>query len=250
MACARRCAAAAPQVQRPARVGSKFLLSGVLRCGLCGKAYVGQGAKSGQYGYYVCATLQREGAGMCEARYLNAGLAEGFVVDKIRERILTDETIIELVTPVAEEIDALASELGGKLHTIEAELADVRNRLTKFYEALEKSDLTLKALSPRILSLRQREDQLAAAREDAARQLEERRVELPTSDEIRAYVADFREFLEECPFPERKALIRNFVQAIEVSGDEAELTYTIPMPAGGVTTERAAVLDFVQSGPV
>ncbi len=105
------------------------------------------------------------------------------------------------------------------------------------------------ALSPRILSLRQREDQLAAVREDAARQLEERRVELPTSDEIRAYVADFREFLEKGTSPERKALLRNFVQGIEVSGDEAELTYTIPMPAGGVTRERAAVPDFVQSGP-
>ena len=239
----------APAIQRPARVGSSYLLSGLLRCGLCGKAYVGQGAKSGQYGYYVCATLQREGAGMCEARYLNAEKAEGFVVDKIRERILTDETITELVTLVAEEIDALAGELGGKLEAIEAELADVRSRLTRLYEALEKSDLTLEALSPRILSLRQREDQLQAAREDAARQLEQRRIDLPTSEEIRAYVADFREFLEEGTFPERKALIRNFVQGIEVSGDEAELTYTIPMPAGGVTSERAAVLDFVQSGP-
>ncbi len=75
-------------------------------------------------------------------------------------------------------------------------------------------------------------------------------MELPTSQEIRAYVADFRSFLEEGTFPERKALIRNFVQGIEVSGDEAELTYTIPMPAGGVTSERAAVLDFVQSGPL
>ena len=239
----------APSIQRPARVGSKFLLSGLLRCGLCGKAYVGQGAKSGRYGYYVCATLHREGAGACEARYLNAERAEGFVVDKIRERILTDETITELVTLVAEEIDALAGELGGKLQAIEAELADVRSRLTKLYEALEKSDLTLEALSPRILSLRQREDQLAAAREDAARQLTQRKVELPTSEEIRAYMADFRSFLEEGTFPERKALIRNFVQGIEVSGDEAELTYTIPMPAGGVTSERAAVLDFVQSGP-
>ncbi len=239
----------APNVQRPARVGSKFLLSGLLRCGLCGKAYVGQGAKSGQYGYYVCATLQREGAGMCEARYLNAEKAEGFIVEKIRERILTDETITELVTLVAEEIDALAGELDGKLQAVEAELQDVRSRLGKLYEALETTELTMQALSPRILSLRQREDQLAAAREDATRQLEERRIELPTSDEIRAYVADFREFLEEGTFPERKALIRHFVQGIEVSGDEAELTYTIPMPAGGVTSERAGVLDFVQSGP-
>ena len=62
-------------------------------------------------------------------------------------------------------------------------------------------------------------------------------------------MADFRSFLDEGTFPERKALIRNFVQGIEVSGDEAELTYTIPMPTGGVTSERAAVLHFVQSGP-
>ena len=240
----------APSIQRPARVGSRFLLSGLLRCGLCGKPYVGQGAKSGRYGYYVCATLHREGAGACGARYLNAERAEGFVVEKIRERILTDETITELVTLVAEEIDALAGELGGKLQAIEAELGDVQGRLLRLYEALEQSDLTLEALSPRILSLRQREDQLAAAREDAARQLAQRKVELPTSEEIKAYVAGFRSFLEEGTFPERKALIRNFVQGIKVSGDEAEPTYTIPMPAGGVTSERAAVLDFVQSGPL
>ena len=34
----------------------------------------------------------------------------------------------------------------------------------------------------------------------------------------------------------------------EVAGDEATLSYTIPMPAGGVTSERTPVLDFVQSG--
>ena len=46
----------APTVQRPARVGSKFLLSGLLRCGHCGRPYTGQGAKSGQFAYYVCGT--------------------------------------------------------------------------------------------------------------------------------------------------------------------------------------------------
>ena len=62
-------------------------------------------------------------------------------------------------------------------------------------------------------------------------------------------MADFREFLQEGTFPERKALIRNFVEGIEVVGDEATLTYTIPMPSDGVTSEEASVLDFVQSGP-
>ncbi len=239
----------APKVRRPARVGSRFLLSGLLKCGVCGRPYSGQGAKSGQFAYYVCGTLFREGAGTCTARYLNAPRVEDFVVEKIRERILTEETIVELVTLVAEEIDAMAGELAGRLEVIDAELGDVRKRLERLYEALETSELTLEVLSPRIFSLRHREEQLEAARDDAATQLEQRRVELPTTEEIKGYVADFREFLQEGTFPERKALIRNFVEGIEVVGDEATLTYTIPMPSDGVTKESASVLDFVQSGP-
>ena len=171
-----------PVTQRPGRVGSTFLLSGLLRCGRCGKTYVGQGAKSGQFAYYVCGTLQREGAGTCTARYLNAPKVEAFVVDTIKARILNDETITELVLLVAEEIDAVAGEVAGRLETIEAELADVSRRLERLYEALETSALTLEALSPRILALRHRQDQLAAAREAAEHQLAQRKVALPRHD--------------------------------------------------------------------
>ncbi len=239
----------APKVQRPGRVGSKFLLSGLLKCGVCGRPYSAQGAKSGQFAYYICGTLFREGAGTCSARYLNAPRLETFVVEKIRERILNEETIVALVTLVAEEIDAMAGELSGRLEVVEAELSDVRKRLEKLYEAIETSELTLEVLSPRIMSLRHREEQLEAAREDAETQLEQRRVELPNTEEIARYVADFRDFLKDGTIPERKALIRNFVEGIEVMGDEATLTYTVPMPSDGVMSESASVLDFVKSSP-
>ncbi len=62
-------------------------------------------------------------------------------------------------------------------------------------------------------------------------------------------MADFRDFLKNGTIPERKALIRNFVNGIEVNGDEAVLTYTVPMPSDCVTRESASVLDFVQSSP-
>ena len=78
-----------------------------------------------------------------QRRYLNAPRLEAFVVEKIRERILTEETIVALVTMVAEEIDAIAGEMSGRLEVIEAELSDVRKRLEKLYEAIEASELTL-----------------------------------------------------------------------------------------------------------
>ena len=143
----------APKVQRPARVGSKFLLSGLLKCGVCGRPYSAQGAKSGQFAYYICGTLFREGAGTCSARYLNAPRLETFVVEKIRERILNEETIGALVTLVAEEIDAIAGEMSGRLEVVEAELGGVRKRLEKLYEAIETSELTLEVLcAPHLLA--------------------------------------------------------------------------------------------------
>ena len=237
----------APTVQRPGRVGSQYLLSGLLRCGVCGKPYSGQGAKSGQFAYYVCGSLFREGD--CTARYLDPTRVEDLVIEKVRERILTEETITELVTLVAEEIDNLAGEVNGRLKAISAELTDVDTRLENLYQALETKQLPIEVLSHRILSLKARQDQLTAAREEAEGQLERRRADLPTTKEIRGYVSDFREFLQEGTFPERKALIRNFVQGIAIVDDEAVLTYTIPMPSDGVTSESASVLDFVQSGP-
>ena len=42
--------------------------------------------------------------------------------------------------------------------------------------------------------------------------------------------------------------IRNFVEDVEMVGDEATLTYTIPMPNDGVARESTSVLDFVQLG--
>ena len=69
-------------------------------------------------------------------------------MEKIRERILTEEIIVALVTMVAEEIDAMAGELSGRLEVVETELEDVRKRLEKLYEAIETSELTLEVLSP------------------------------------------------------------------------------------------------------
>ena len=241
--------ARAPKMQSPARTGSKFLLSGLLRCGTCGKPYTGQSAKSGQFAYYVCNKLLREGAGACNGRYLNATQMENQIVGSIMGRILNEQTITELVQMVAEEVDSMAEERASDLAIVESDLDDVRRRLEKLYDALENSDLTYEALSPRILKLRQQEDQLAAARDDALRNLEQRRAELPSTPEIKRYVADFREFLQAGTIPERKALIRNFVKGIKVNGDEVSIQYTIPMPTDRATEDQESVLDFVQSGP-
>lgn len=89
--------ARAPVSLHPKRVASRYLLSGLARCGHCGKALVGQDAKSGQFTYYVCGTLLKKGSGSCPTRYLNSQQFENLVIDKIKEHVLTTENLTRLV---------------------------------------------------------------------------------------------------------------------------------------------------------
>ena len=54
---------------------------------------------------------------------------EDLAIEKVRERIFTEETLTELVTLVAEEIYNLAGEVNGRLTAINSELTDVETRL-------------------------------------------------------------------------------------------------------------------------
>ena len=74
-------------VQHPRRTASQYLLSGLAKCGSCGKALIGQDPKGGKFGYYVCGSLMKRGAGACDTPYLPKGKFEGMVLRKLKEDI-------------------------------------------------------------------------------------------------------------------------------------------------------------------
>jgi len=238
----------APISLHPKRVASRYLLSGLARCGHCGKALVGQDAKSGQFTYYVCGTLLKKGAGSCPNRYLNSQQFESLVIEKIKEHILTIENLTKLVHIVNEEMDSLVPEYRQRLDSIIDEIADVDRRLERLYDALETGKIQLADLAPRIQQLRQRRERLQAARWEMEQQLSDKRVELADSETVARYVADLHDLLNESSLVERKSFVRSFVKEVKVTGNEALLTYTIPMLPRGIIEEKLPVLSIVHDG--
>ena len=56
----------APRKAHPRRVGSSYLLSGLVKCRACERAMSGQDSKGGQFAYYVCQSLMKRGSGACD----------------------------------------------------------------------------------------------------------------------------------------------------------------------------------------
>lgn len=232
----------------PKRLSSQYLLSGLAQCGHCGKALIGMEAKSGKFSYYVCGTLNKKGAGSCDARYLNSKKLEGLVVDKIKAHVLTSENLTKLAEFVSEELNRNSEVYQEELKTIEVTVNEINGRLENIYDAIETHKINLDDLSDRIHELKERQLKLQTRREELTSLLAGERVESASKEEVAECVAELREMLEGNSLAERKTFIRSFVKGVKITGDDVLLTYTLPMLPERVTEEKLPVLSIVNYG--
>ena len=230
----------APKVRHPRRVGSSYLLSGMVKCKTCKRALTGQYSKSGQFPYYVCQSLMKRGKEACKTPRLAARRFEEMVVSRIRSNILTDGNIRALVKVVDEQMDGVAGEQRKKLETIQSELSDVRRRLDRLYDLVETTDMDINDFRPRIRDHRERQERLEAAEAEARASLGQRRKVLDQVETIAAYAQDMRRFLKKSELTERRTFIESFVKEIVVTPDNALMRYTMPMPDESSIPGRSA----------
>jgi site-specific DNA recombinase len=238
----------APRVIHPRRTASRFLLSGLVVCGQCGKALIGQDAKSGKFSYYVCGSLIKKGAGSCTTPYLNSSKFENLVVKKIKEHILTVENLSKLVDLVNEEIDVLSNGYADELETILRELGGLDQRLDNLYNIIESGKIEMDLIKPRLLELKQQRDRLVARKAELETLLSQRKIELADRDLVGRYVEDLRNFLGSSELPSRKAFIKGFVKEIKVTGNEGHIYYNFPIPPDGCEEEKFGVPSIVRYG--
>ena len=238
----------APACLHTRRAASYFLLSGIAKCGYCGNALIGHDGKSGQFSYYVCGTLLKKGAGTCKAKYINSRKFEEAVIDKIKEHILTEENLRELVHLVNEEMDAASQEYRSQLNIAIEEIVKVNRRLDRLYDAVETSSLSLHDLAPRIKKLLADRDKLQARKLELEWLVKERKLELADITTVKRYAQNLRSLLNESPLAERKSFIRSFVKEVRVTGNKVLLNYTIPLPPKGLMTEETTVLSTIHYG--
>ena len=237
----------APKRSHPRRVGSSYLLSGLVKCHRCNRALSGQDAKSGQFSYYVCQSIMKRGKDACETPRLNARRFEELVVGKIRSNVLTEGNIRALVKVVDEQMDGVAREQRKRLETIDTELEDVKRKLGRIWHVIETTDMA--DASERIREHRERQERLESSAQEERAILSQRRAVLDDMNTIAAYAQDMSEFLNESELTERRAFIETFVKEIVVMPDNALMRYTVPMPDDSLIPGRNAE-DMVLNGSV
>lgn len=206
-----------------------YLLSGVVRCGLCGRAFIGTSAKgrSRLYHYYTCSTRYRYGTRSCGADRLPKDELEEAVLERMidiyRDSDLIADALEQLQNSERDERATTAT----KVATLRQEQAGVRRSMDRYFAAFEARTMNPAACQERLHNLQGRLDTLIAEQQALLAQDE---ADMPPRPEL---VAEWAKTLDVALYSgsaqQRKALIRKLVKELRVMGrDEIIPTYRVP----------------------
>lgn len=151
---------------------SDYLLSGLIRCHHCGRAYVGTShGRSARYTYYACSTRYKYGPARCNGDRLPKERLEEAVLTQLAE-LYRDGRVIERA--LAEAAKHSANEqprLEDQLASACAEIARLERKLERYFEAFEAGDLSAALCQERIRGQRERLETLREQEADLAGRL-------------------------------------------------------------------------------
>ncbi len=235
-----------PKAIHPRRVTSDYLLSGIIKCEACGSKISGHSAKSGKYQYYRCANALKRGPIECPTHWMPKDKIEGFILDKIRNFILTDENLIELLKLTNDELSSDVNDVEVQLDILITQINEVGRRLEHLYDALENGDFTSTELAPRIRKWEERKSELELRKQNLEVEFQSQVFEMPDLNQLMGYVNDLKVVLGSASILEQKAFLKSFVEEVQVGADEVAIHYT--MPPTDKEEEKVSVLPIGYHG--
>jgi len=221
-----------PKITNPKVLRTENILNGLIYCGSCKKAFSSNSAKSGDFHYYLCSTKSKSGKAQCSQKSLNVEKFDSFIVRIIKERILTEENVRELIHLIKEEMESLKEKYTADLIYLDHTLADKKKRVDKLFDTIETSDLDISDITPRIKRLNGEIEKLEEDRARLEAKLSQRDFPDLDDEELKPYIKDFTRILSMGSLFEQKSFIRSFIKRIWIDYPTATIEYTVPINKG------------------
>jgi site-specific DNA recombinase len=210
---------------------SEFLLSGLVRCDHCGRAYVGTSAhgRSSRYTYYACSTRYKYGPTKCMGERLPKDRLEAAVLAQLaelyRDGRLIERALADAATHVAEQLPQLEEQLAAT----RGEIARVERNLDRYFEAFETGELSAVLCQERVRGHRERLDSLREHEADLAGRLATQAHTPPDTAAVAGLADKLDEILANESPEQAKDLLRLLIKEIRVHNRRRIIpTYRVP----------------------
>jgi site-specific DNA recombinase len=210
-----------------------YLLTGLVRCGRCRRAYVGMSARGngGTYHYYACTRRQKLGRAGCDGERIPRDKLETAVLAQLatlyRDGALIRKALNEATARQQDGRPALEE----RRRALAEEIRRAERALDRYYQAFETGDLDSGRFQTRVSALETRLDALHEQDAELAQQLAAEPDTAPDRADLEAVADQLEHTIAEADPKQAKALLRLLIKDLRVNGRSEILpTYRILTP--------------------
>jgi site-specific DNA recombinase len=211
-----------------------YLLSGLVRCGRCRRAYVGASARGngGLYHYYACSGRQKLGRKGCDGERIPRDKLEAAVIHQLAALYRDGTLIHEAMNAAAAKAQQAQPALEEQRRALADETRRAERALTRYYTAFEAGDLEATRFKTRVSALEARLDALREQDAELAQQLAPEAATSPDTAELAAVADNLETTIASAEPRQAKALLRLLIKDLRVHARSEILpAYRIVTPA-------------------
>jgi site-specific DNA recombinase len=210
---------------------SDYLLTGRVRCGRCGQAYIGTAAhgRNGRYTYYTCFTRHRYGTEHCANDRLPAEKLEQAVTRRLWQVLDDHDLTSHAIDEAYQRLTQRDSEHDDELAAIKQKLAETRSALERYFRAFEAGTMPEDTCAPRIATLNEQAKALEARAGELAALDDAEQPERTTDADLQALRNTLRVALDNGTPQRIKTILQDLTKEIRVDARDAiEPTFVLP----------------------
>ncbi len=211
-----------------------FLLTGLVRCGRCRRAYVGMSAKGngGTYHYYACSGRQKLGRRGCDGERLPKDKLEAAILHQLAGLYRDGSMIRDAIEQAAASSQTDRAALTEKRASLAKEIARAKRAIERYHDAFENGDLDHARFKDRLSALDARLDTLHDQDQALAGELDADAPTAPDTATLHAVADHLEHTIAHGETEQAKALLAILIADLRVNSRAEVLpTYRLGTPA-------------------
>ena len=217
-------------VMNPRQVSSEYMLTSMLRCGLCGEKLTGLYSKEARIRYYVCTKRKHHAIAGCELPFVNVLNCDKEVLRVILEDLLAPDNLQTAIDLISKELSGPYEQQASTVSTLESQIRKVQEQQERVMQAYENGAYSVTDFAKRIDPLRRSEADLAKKKADAEADLNQQAAVIAEPQMVLEFAKDVGEFIKHSSARERKQVLKKFIKTVWVYPGRVKIVYSIPLP--------------------
>jgi site-specific DNA recombinase len=206
-----------------------YLLSGLIRCGVCGASMYGNtrvcGRNKSRYSSYRCSDrAQHKG---CENKEIRRDYIDSYVLDELYRNLFNNTSITKLAAMLNEYNQKKSSESNIELGQANLELAETGHKISSVVRLVSESGISVDTVKEDLRQLEERKQFLEAYIKEMDLK---RKSSLISEEVILELIYKSKDFIMNRNFAECRNFIHSYIEKVVVFEDRVEVFFKIQVP--------------------